>query len=111
MIKVKDASHDDLATLMDTGERETPGITVSQRRAKAKRQVPFTDRRRNNGPRRTEQCNVRLTLEMMNEMMDIRVVHDLTQVELIERAVRHYIAAVRAGEVNAGVEKGNGEAA
>jgi hypothetical protein len=105
-MKVKPPDHEDIAGLMDLGDRQTPGVTTGERRGKAKRRVPATDRRRARpGEARTEQHNVRVTLNLVHAMQDVMVTLDLTKAELTERALKFYIAAVRKGETNAGLEE------
>ena len=113
-IKVKDIgiAQGDLGAMMDVGPRETPGATVQQRRAKGKRPISSTDRRRRpQGEARTEQYNVRVTPNLAHAVEDARVALDLTKAELTERALRYYIAAIRRGEKDAGVDANIYEAA
>jgi hypothetical protein len=99
-IKIKAADHATLTALYDAAPpRETPGVTVGQRKAMARKGIRSTDRRGKKTGARRRQYNTNVTDEIWELVDELLDEFDLTKAEFTERAIRRYAAALKAGDV------------
>ena len=90
--------HDNLAaTLGAAAPRQTKGTRVNDRRAKEKQPISTSDRRRNDGAKRSIQYNTNVSEEVDGIWRDACSLHDLTKAEFTERAIRMYAAELAKG--------------
>ena len=92
-LKIKRPEHGNLAALLgEEKERETPGVTVQQRRnAGGKRTVRSTDRRRKHGDARSRAYATNVT-QAIHELVDkFTRQFDLTKAQFTENAILHYV--------------------